>query len=437
LSISNQRSIPAQRFQTAEKSDLSQVLFVWVAVLVAFLLIQAGANSVAGLWYLVLTIGVVLVKPTLGLAMVFAGVPITHNVSPVGVNLSLAEIALSVVMVRALIGGKVKLMPVILPIALYLLICMLSSAITYRGRDAVVSWLQMVNFFIFTLIAFSVYGRNIKAVVLALTAIVGTSCVLSILLVLQGGGGYLYGIHKNSIGATTATSLVIAVEMWFRATAGNEKKRKRLWLVLIMILSLGLFFTLSRGAWGSAVIGVLILTAVRGRWTLLLRFSAVLLPIAITGFFFLGEGTQEYIAGSVDTETHSFEMRRVNAEVAWSYFQQNPVFGQGLGIRKQQDATNIILFTMAETGVIGLAAFLMIHVVALWLAFKYRPRIDVRSSAFSILGLAIALMFGRLAHGMVDHYWSRGALTVVWSMVGALLAVTAQIPRQRPAKRAR
>ena len=47
----------------------------------------------------------------------------------------------------------------------------------------------------------------------------------------------------------------------------------------------------------------------------------------------------------------------------------------------------------------------------------------------SALVLAVALTIGRLAHGMVDHYWSRGPVTVAWAAVGMATLVHAKSSR--------
>jgi hypothetical protein len=48
-------------------------------------------------------------------------------------------------------------------------------------------------------------------------------------------------------------------------------------------------------------------------------------------------------------------------------------------------------------------------------------------------------MFGRLVHGMVDHYWSRGAITVAWAGAGmatyGYLIVRRREARARVARR--
>jgi len=43
------------------------------------------------------------------------------------------------------------------------------------------------------------------------------------------------------------------------------------------------------------------------------------------------------------------------------------------------------------------------------------------------------LVLGKLVHGMVDHYWSRGAIMIAWASVGMALSVEARtlFPRVR------
>lgn len=410
------------------RADRNQLLMVWGAVIVAFGLVMAGGAQAAGFWYFMVSVAAAALRPSLGLALILAGVPLTHNVSPGGGNLSIAEVALLVMGTAAMFTGRARVGKLIMPIAAYLIICLLSSALSYHGQAAVMSWLQMVIYFIFTLLAFTAFGRNSNAVVLALTAMCGTSFMLAIGQIAQGGGGgFVFNIHKNSIGATMAASLVVAVELWFRAGFSKDRRRIKIWLGVIAVLALATLLSLSRGAWGSAVIGIFIVIAIRGRWGLILKFSAVMIPVAIIGLLLLPESSREYIASSVDTESHSFGTRADNIEVAKYYFEQNKLLGSGLGLRKTYDATNIVWLTLAETGVIGLLAFAWVKFAAVKLAWTNRRKLDPRSPAFSILALSAALLIGRLGHGMVDHYWSRGAITVAWSMVGAMMMLHYQL----------
>jgi O-antigen ligase len=399
-----------------------QLRLIWFAVAVAGGL-SIASPKLAGVWYAAISLYVAVMMPRAGLGLILAGIPLTYNVSPGVVNLSISEVALVFVGTRAVLTGRPKLMPVILPIGLYLFVCVLSSAVDFRGKSAIVSFVQMFVYLIFGLATFSAYGREVRPIIVALIAMVGTSLALAILMILQGGGGYLFGIHKNSIGATTAASTVVAVEMYFRSKTVRDKLWSRRWLLITILLTIGMFLSLSRGAWASAVIAVFVIAFARREWKILLQLAAVTIPLLVIGFLLLDARFQEYILGSVDTSSHSFGTREANAKVAMFYFEQNQVIGSGLGLRKTNDATNVVLFTLAETGLLGLGAFLSIHAVALYSAYKKRMRIDLRSPGFSVVVLSAALLLGRFGHGLVDHYWSRGAITVTWALVGAAMAV--------------
>jgi hypothetical protein len=39
----------------------------------------------------------------------------------------------------------------------------------------------------------------------------------------------------------------------------------------------------------------------------------------------------------------------------------------------------------------------------------------------SAVSLAGAMVSAKFAHGLVDHYWSRGAIMIVWASVGMAL----------------
>jgi hypothetical protein len=89
-----------------------------------------------------------------------------------------------------------------------------------------------------------------------------------------------------------------------------------------------------------------------------------------------------------------------------------------VGLRKEYDATNVFLLTLAETGVVGMAAFLYLHIamaLMVWRARRFAPRDDM---LFTALALGGALVLSKFIHGMVDHYWSRGALMIAWASAG-------------------
>jgi hypothetical protein len=102
---------------------------------------------------------------------------------------------------------------------------------------------------------------------------------------------------------------------------------------------------------------------------------------------------------------------------------ESPFIGHGISIRKQLDATNLVMATLAEGGIVGFVLFL----VVLWTFFaivirvaRVLPHSDPR---FFLIAASCAVMVSRLGHAQFDHYWVRGASTVAWASVGMILAV--------------
>jgi hypothetical protein len=92
-----------------------------------------------------------------------------------------------------------------------------------------------------------------------------------------------------------------------------------------------------------------------------------------------------------------------------------------VGLRKEYDATNLVLCTLAETGVVGLLALILLHINILNVTWKTQKNLRRNSLLYSGVARGGALVFSRLLHGMVDHYWGRGSNTCVWSAVGMAL----------------
>jgi hypothetical protein len=106
-------------------------------------------------------------------------------------------------------------------------------------------------------------------------------------------------------------------------------------------------------------------------------------------------------------------------------------------LRKEYDATNVIWVCLAETGIPGLIAFAAIHGVYLQMVRKTKKFVPETSPLYSLLVVGAALVFARLVHGVVDHYWSRGALLVAWGGAGMSVAVYFHVRQQIFAEQAK
>jgi hypothetical protein len=228
------------------------------------------------------------------------------------------------------------------------------------------------------------------------------------------------GIHKNGWGASLSLGLIVAFELWQTAQDPTRKK----WLTLAVgLLTIALMLTVSRGGWLAAMTGVGVLLVLRRDWGTLSRLAVMVVPLAGIGWLLLPGDLKEYAVGFENTRWN-IKARWESIELAKQAWQQSPWFGTGVGLRKQYDATNVVLLTLAETGMIGLALFSLIHLhlgVFIWRRHKW---FDPSSIAFSAVALAGALVAARLAHGMVDHYWSRGAILAAWAAVGMAVSVS-------------
>src|SRR5205814_1653054 len=100
--------------------------------------------------------------------------------------------------------------------------------------------------------------------------------------------------------------------------------------------------------------------------------------------------------------------RYTTIEQARQTFYQNPVFGVGVSLRKELDATNIFWVTLAETGVPGLMAFGFVHFALLRMIRRSQKALKQADPRFSLLVVGGAMVMRQLAQGVVDHYWSRG-----------------------------
>jgi O-antigen ligase len=359
-------------------------------------------------------------SPVTALMIAAAAAVFPNDVGGGPVRMALGEIgvtlAFPVVLARRISAGqKLRAGPVLLPAAIYLLVCVLSSAMHWRGVVAVTSLFQMVVYLVITPLVFANISEDDDSLLPIFYAYLASACALGLAVVVTRSA-YLFGIHKNNIGATLATALVICTELWlFR-----KGRRPRLLTIALVILSVGLVLSASRGAWASAVAAVLLILLMRGQLKLAFRLAMFLLPLVIAGWWLMPEDRREYLT---DTTGDSVVMRQKSIDFAYAQFKQDPVFGAGLGLRKEYDATNVILALLAETGILGMLTFLGMHVVFGRAVWRARGRVAPDSRSFSLLTIGLALVLAKSLHGFVDHYWSRGSLTMVWAGAGLASAV--------------
>jgi hypothetical protein len=149
----------------------------------------------------------------------------------------------------------------------------------------------------------------------------------------------------------------------------------------------------------------------------MIRAALVMIPLIAFAWQFLPSDTREY-ATSFDPNRYNIAERYKFIDTARKLWLDSPIYGSGVGLRKEYDATNLAWSTLAETGVLGLLAVILMHVVFFISVFQTYRHLARDSLHSSILLIGGALLLRHLTHGMVDHYWSRGAVTMAWAGAG-------------------
>jgi O-antigen ligase len=198
----------------------------------------------------------------------------------------------------------------------------------------------------------------------------------------------------------------------------------------MLLTLLGLFVTLSRGAWVGAVVGLIVVAALNRRFVFLTRVLAIAVPVITIMWVYLPEDSKQYAAGIDGKEHRNIAARYVSRDVALTAFKQNPFIGVGVSLRKQMDATNLVFVTLGESGVLGLLSFITIQVTYIVLVVRLIRVIPRNDPRYFLLVVSPTLMAVRLAHGQFDHYWVRGATTMAWVSVGVVLAIAADEKRR-------
>jgi len=369
---------------------------------------------VAAAFYAVIFWLVSLKRPGFALALIFATAPFQNDLSGGGpVKFSIAEINLLLTIpVLLLRAPRFVIGSVALPVLLYFGVCAASATQHWRPTT-LVCFVQMALYLLVAVTMFASMPRDADDLKLALHGLVCVGVFLAAVMAISRSN-YVLGLHKNGIGASLSCALIVALELWFAAEPG---RRRGLLAVALAIIGGGLLVSLSRGAWLGALCGVGVLLALRRQFALFTRAVLVLVPVIVIAWNFLPKEARE-TAASFDRSRWNIKGRYESVDLARGYFQKDPLLGVGVGLRKEYDATNIAWLTLAETGVLGAGALLLIHVTFLGMVWRAQKVITREDELFTLLALGAALVVSRLAHGLVDHYWSRGAIMIAWASAG-------------------
>jgi hypothetical protein len=393
---------------------------------------QSSIPAIALVYVIViLTLG--WTKPYYVLLLSMVSAPFVMNVSGTGaLNFSLTEInilLLSITMLSKLFLTKrlVSIGRLAVPVTLYLAIAAISSTQGGITTADIIALLQTAIFCLLCpLLAINIQlnPQQYRSLLLGYAI---ACLVLAIMQVSVGVGVQVFGINKNNMGQNLATGLVVWICLWMDSYRGWWT---RFTLIGMLVTLLGLFITLSRGAWVGAIVGLIVIALLYRRLVFLVRVLVVAVPIVTIMWTYLPDDSKEYAAGVNSKTNRNIAARYVNRDTALSAFKQNPVIGVGVSLRKQMDATNLVFVTLGETGILGLSLFFTIQITYMILVIRLLKSIPQTDSRFFLVVVSPTLMAVRLAHGQFDHYWVRGATTMAWVSVGVVLAIAVDEKRR-------
>jgi hypothetical protein len=358
--------------------------------------------------------------PAIPLIAVFALAPFQNDLSGLGwLHFSLSELhlllAAPLMLLRGWQGGLGWLS---VPIWGTLILATVMTIPTWRESSGI-SLIQMSIYWVGAVALFSILPTNLNQLRVVWRGLVTVGVVLAVAALLTRSS-YFLGLNKNGAGASLACALIVCVECWL----SEPRARQWRWLPALGLIAGGLIMVLSRGAWLAALSGVAFLFAWKGMYRRLLMFGLVLIPVVGVVWASLPEESRQY-ASSFDSGRYNIRARELNSEWALEQWKSSPWIGVGVGLRKEFDATNVILLTLAESGPLGVLAVLGVHFWVLWGMWRRRSGLkDLSAPWASSHALAGAVVLSKFVHGLVDHYWSRGAIMIAWASVGFALSAS-------------
>jgi O-antigen ligase len=236
------------------------------------------------------------------------------------------------------------------------------------------------------------------------------------------------------------------VPLMFAMFLAEERGWLKFWYLLALMAGLGgLATTLSRGGWLTVPVSLplVFIAAYRPRFTRqkMHGFLALALVCGVI-FFFLVYPTVERRLNF--TDYGSAKSRAPLNTAAFSVIKQFPVTGVGLNnlarVFRTYDTTggsallaggisvvhNMFLCVWAETGTIGIAAFLWMFFAAFGVALKYFLRVPNRERAI-LIGAAAGLV-AQMIHGLLDPGFRvlMNTSMLFYSLLGLIGAVAVQ-----------
>jgi hypothetical protein len=373
-------------------------------------------------------------RPQIALTGIIAVTPFVQDLGGgLPISFSLAEVHLLLVfmvyIVKAILTKSIRFLgPLTVPVIVYMAVLTWTSLRSGLDQESIRALIQTLVTCGVTVAVFANIVPDAESMARSFIWLPIFCLPIAVLEILTGSFS-VFGLHKNSIGGSLAVGVVILANLWY-SQIDFLGKRYLVWFMLV--LGSGLLISLSRGAWIGTILGLTLSGVLWGRITLVIRTLILAVPVLLVLWFLLPNEKRDYATG-FQSNRWNIMIRMKTQKNLQEIITKEPLFGVGIGLRKQVDATNFVLVTLAESGVIGLLAIFGIFATIIKIGFKV-CRSDTKSGFILCGALAVGLLGCKVGHGMVDHFWGRGNGTVVWASIGLLLVADQRRLVQRKIK---
>ena len=402
-----------------------------VAVVAAVIGIVAAYNAqVAAVGVGAVVVVVLLISaPWLLVVMVMPASFVTYRVGPVGSGLSVADMVLVAGVMAALIfmrrpGGWARRH---LLIALAYLFVLMIPVVATPTTTAFVEWghrlLLVVGGVVVgaTIVQMDQTRRALRIFVVAATTI----ALVAIIAALSTGldPAYPFGFSKNQTGGLLAFVLILIA-----VAADHLELPPKVQGVMTTVLVLGLAATRSRGAMLALIVGFVYLVFRRGirggRWLYLVPVFVLMIGFTVLTLraeTLLDDGRSSSLGTRIEFQQRAFDDWMIEPGLGQGiryYLDDGVAFPRPVIPQDPLGGTpsphNIVLEVLAESGVVGLVAFVILIGGTLVLVGGRRSQLTLAGGAVIVVAAT---------QGLFDIYWVGGLQTIPWIIVGLGAAI--------------
>lgn len=238
-----------------------------------------------------------------------------------------------------------------------------------------------------------------------------------------------FGMNKNFVG-----SMLSAVVIVVFIAREDLALKTRWWTGAACIIGGGVIASHSRGGALGASVGLFLAFLLQSRLHRTgTKVLAVLIAAGLAVFVYTSVRQQENASQTV-VNNSSIGVRGNVEKATRQVWHTSPIYGVGLKYFNTynyglfaQAANNVVDNELAESGVIGLAGFVVLQGAVLSAGFRRGREEQLAAAGFGAV-------IGLLAHGMVDIYWTAGTVTLPFILMGMGLARDPSNQIRQPAR---